>query len=475
MNEHSLPEDLARWPKDAYALLGVDHEVNPRDLRRVYTRLIRTFKPEQFPDHFRRIREAYEFVLRQAEFFQMIRGSVPEENAKAEPAAEPIPAPREATDGPTSDEPALVIPPWQTGPSLVGKLEQLWQRACSGEEAAAYRRLVELQEAQPGAVDVLLRLYWLLALTPDLDPKRTPCDWLAQGLSGSLGGPLWELYRREIAENPAEAFSDRCNRLLRQSTQGGRIAELAEWRFQAASRLGRWQAIDDDLEILHDCLAIDEPEAWVRLLISAAELLAAMPGDGARALLLECQRQIEHYGQLQTRLAESLDRLEFTMEVGSALRKRPPDVVPPLLADLIAVSWCRPFVEFRPQLLRYLEHVADDPTAGLIELDDVQSLATPVLAQLSNVLVVYRGSLIDEPDGPRDRETIGRQVGDYLEELSVGEPYDNIRNGLLKFCLREAISPETVAELAADTDLETHVTKDWPLRCVYWACRAFWG
>ena len=41
-----LPEDLSRWPTDPYALLGVTHDVAPRDLKRAYTQLIRTYKPE---------------------------------------------------------------------------------------------------------------------------------------------------------------------------------------------------------------------------------------------------------------------------------------------------------------------------------------------------------------------------------------------------------------------------------------------
>src|SRR5437764_570636 len=69
VSEPSLPDDPARWPDDPYELLGVPRDVSPRDLRRAYTRLIRAYKPEHFPEQFRRIRAAYETVLRLAEFF----------------------------------------------------------------------------------------------------------------------------------------------------------------------------------------------------------------------------------------------------------------------------------------------------------------------------------------------------------------------------------------------------------------------
>src|SRR5262245_65574254 len=110
MNDSSLPEDLARWPKDPYQLLGVTPNIDPRELRKIYTRLIRAYKPEQFPEHFRRIRDAYEIVLRQVEFYKQFRSSsekVGEEQAQpsttnstaseAAAANETIPAPRRGT------------------------------------------------------------------------------------------------------------------------------------------------------------------------------------------------------------------------------------------------------------------------------------------------------------------------------------------------------------------------------------------
>ena len=55
-----LPEDVRRWPSDPFELLGVSRDVPPRELKRAYTHLIRTYKPEHAPEQFRRIREAYD-------------------------------------------------------------------------------------------------------------------------------------------------------------------------------------------------------------------------------------------------------------------------------------------------------------------------------------------------------------------------------------------------------------------------------
>src|SRR5947199_304059 len=76
-------------------------------------------------------------------------------------------------------------------------------------EAEAYSGLAELARARPDRADVPVRLYWLLALDPQLDPRRTRHDWLALALARSgLRGPAAELYRRELAADPHRALAD---------------------------------------------------------------------------------------------------------------------------------------------------------------------------------------------------------------------------------------------------------------------------
>jgi preprotein translocase subunit Sec63 len=48
MSESHLPDDVAKWPDDPYALLGVDHSVDRRSLRQAYVRLIRVYRPEHY-------------------------------------------------------------------------------------------------------------------------------------------------------------------------------------------------------------------------------------------------------------------------------------------------------------------------------------------------------------------------------------------------------------------------------------------
>lgn len=478
MSDHSLPEDLSAWPSNPYVLLGVQYGVGPNELRRAYTRLIRTYKPEQYPDHFRRIREAYESVLGQLEFMKLIRRETSDDDDSASPSGPTsAPASAAATEEEPAD-PAVIVPrPWQPTADDVDELEKLWKQACGGEEAAVYRRLVEMHESQPGRTDVLLRLYWLLALTPELAPARSPCSWLVAGLRGGrLTGPLWELYRREIQENPEEAITERCTDLLQQAAGSGQLTDLVELRWQAAARLGNWQIIDDDMETLHERLANSDPDAWIRLVISAAEKFAFQEGTEPQNLIKNCQAEINRYPELHTRMADEIDRLELHLDAAAALHKLekgPRSFQPPGLIRLVRLSLSRPHVELRPALMDYLAPLARDPRAALDDLDLVARGASPVLAQFSNILVQFRGYVVPYGEDGRSRESLALLVQAFLEEVEYTS-YPDLRPKLVEFCNREAIFPEAVAELADNDHLANQIMGDWPLRCVCLGCYLFW-
>ena len=228
---------LSRWPDNAFELLGVSPGVLPRELRRAYTRLIRIYKPEQFPEHFRRIRAAFEQVLRFAELFG--------HSAEPETMGPPVPPPAALK----AHEPSANLPPVLRPEDAE---REFWELACQGEVERAYDGFLCLNREHPGRTEVLVRLYWLLELYGELDTQRSPRDWLVEALRASgLMGPARELYRREIDADPGEGVSERCAQLLESRTCSARqLADLALWRLQAASRLGRWHIIEEDLERL---------------------------------------------------------------------------------------------------------------------------------------------------------------------------------------------------------------------------------
>lgn len=478
MSDHQLPDDLSRWPENAYQLLGVVPGVGPRELRRAYTRLIRTYKPEQYPEHFRRIREAYESLLHYAEFLGVSDSpSEPDASPEADVSApksarrnEPSPRP-EAEDGERIAAPPPYRPP---------DVAELWQMARDGDAATAYRRLVQLEETEAGRTDVCLAAYWLLVLEPRLDSGRGPCDWLARGLEASrLAGPLHELYRREIAENPAEALSGRCSRLLRAPAAAGLLAELAEWRWRAAARLKRLSILGLDLERLRPRLEAKEEEIWLRLLLTATGLLAFDQLPEFQPLFQKCLEEIEAHEHWHLRMPAAFDQYEFQRSIADGIPRlyslpRPPNLA--AIAELVKLAQNRPFPELRPVLLPLLSDLTQPPTQALGCLDRVHQTAPAVLAEFGNLLQQLASTLPDEDDD-RDPEDFADLVDTFLAGLS-SKDHQKFRLELLHFCLREAMDPHRAADCMAAQEypaLCQQVHDDWPLRHAWLACHIMGG
>jgi hypothetical protein len=255
VSESHLPDDLAQWPDDPFAVLGVRRGVGPRELRKAYTSLIRVFKPEHRPDHFRRIREAFEAIQRYAVFFTP--------NSDAEPT--PGPQPNTETSSVESRERDAPEDAPRATPVLVSA-DDLWNRAVWGETVEAYRAFVAELDRSPARTELYARLYWLATVEPEVDPHQPAAEWLTRGLSATgLSGMLLELYGTELLDNPAEALMPRATRLLSGNHSVRDLAAYARIRWQALARAGQWSAIREEFDRVRDpdtsfVLAGDGPE-----------------------------------------------------------------------------------------------------------------------------------------------------------------------------------------------------------------------
>src|ERR1700722_9274558 len=164
MSADHLPEDLRRWPRDPYQILGVSPNCDALEARKAYSSLIRHFKPEQYPEHFRLIRQAYDAVKRNAQYRGLMNADAATDNDAPKPP------------GNSALFPIANIP---SSPDL---LQILWDQACNGKEAEAYGKMREMYEINPHGSELPARLYALLLANPELDPQRSPCDWLVRGV-----------------------------------------------------------------------------------------------------------------------------------------------------------------------------------------------------------------------------------------------------------------------------------------------------
>jgi hypothetical protein len=117
MSDRSLPDDPARWPSNPCELLGVPFGGALRDLRRAYTRLIRVYKPEQYPEQFRLIRAAYDYLLPFARSSDAPEGSGPADAA----------GPRIFSSPRTSRSPARRMNSYRHGRGIEHHRHRVWR------------------------------------------------------------------------------------------------------------------------------------------------------------------------------------------------------------------------------------------------------------------------------------------------------------------------------------------------------------
>jgi hypothetical protein len=460
MSGDHLPDDLRHWPRDPYQVLGVASPCDPREARKAYTRLIRRFKPEQYPDHFQRIREAYDALKLDAQYFGSF---TPEEPADG------------ASDLPDGGTPEPVAAPELSPPTIKPDLLQVfWDMACNDQEDEAYRGLREMFEINPHGSEVPARLYAMLLANPELDPVRTPCDWLLRGMrTEGPWGPCRVLYRREIDDHPEEVLSDRFVSLLDQGTPLNSLAEFLAWRWEALQRLERIVLIDDDLKRVAGRLEQENEEGWVHLLLRAADYLAWQ----WRVRFEELGKEIETHVHVHVALAEDLSRLDFLRELSGTWGEFGADqrAMMPLVRAL-PLAWTNPF-ENRHRLLVHCRPIAENPALAFDQLDEVQRRAPLVPAHLAQTLAWLWPTAVD----PRDEAALASAITDTLGgvDLPISEgSYLLYRRHLLRLCVAEVIAPETVAAMLSPdraSFVYQRIHDDWPLRLVCLAHRLIWA
>jgi hypothetical protein len=476
----SLPEDVRRWPSDPFKLLGVPRNVAPLDLKRAYTRLIRAYKPEHAPEQFRRIREAYDKVRQAAE----VHGAFPQGIA-----AQPFEREEAATSEtvpPNQRSEAGQSPKRERLKSLEEQLDECWEWAIDGDEVKAYRTLERLHAQAPHDARIGVRLYWLLTLTPQVDPNRSPCDWLVAGLRrNGLNGPMRELYRRELAANPAEALNQRCSELIDALPASNGLAELVQWRWNGIAQTEQAaELIRGDLAELRERFLGCDEETWARLVFAAVDRIAFIQSQAARDLMVRCQHDLKTLEHLHLRLSAAFDRYELLLDLADKSRTVAQGGTPRHadFLDVVHRAWTTPIEELRPRLLAYLATIAGRPGQALQNFEFIQQVASPLLYQFRRALSVLE-AITDPPEDGRTQGDIAELVLSFARD-TPGAKYSEWRTPLLDFCLREVIMPEQVAaalaehadfQLSAEQHLSQAATKDLPLVCVCHACRLFWA
>jgi hypothetical protein len=460
MSAEELPEDVRAWPNNPYELFGVPPHVDAQSLRRVYHRLLRRFKPEQFPEQFMRIRAAYERLKFQAEQRASWGPISPAEEDSAAEASTPEAA---AWGEPTGAD--LSLPSEPSGDGLVHRQKLVhrqtpspdllaataWQRAIGGECAAAYHELRELFDRHPEHFTVPLQLYWLLRIAPEMDAERVAEDWLVGSIRrhGSRV-PAWGLYLDALRESATEALTARCTSLLSLPLSCHALRALLDLRWRAAAAAGNWNVIELDLMALRESRCRRDPLDWMSVLFLVSDHVAWSKASPACELFLHCAAELRTFSDYELEADEAFDHyarlteLTAVNRMGLAVYSPPP--APPRLMELVRHAWNRPAFTVRPEALAVVNGWVDDPPAALAALDELREAYPLHLAMLHQLFSSLGSDAVWMP-GEQRLSLIRPVIYPVLKEVMGSQSYGPLRRKLTLLGLLEGVTIDEVIEV----------------------------
>lgn len=485
MSDASLPDDLSQWPTDPYELFGIGRSSGIRDLRRAYAALIRKFKPEHYPQHFRRIRDAYETLEWQSRWRE--RGISFEASGIGDEITEAASEPPQSgssddqIQNPTPRHFEIREPQQTQKPRSDDDIDRVWRRAIKdgNDWQAVYRQHVQVAERAATDEVLFCRLYWLLTVAPHVDAQRKPVDWLATGLSRIPSTPrLLTLYFQELNRRPAEVLQERSRALLTQPRPIWELAELARQRWRALRVLGRLEEVAVDLRLLSGAY-LSAREEWVQLLITAVEVLVWSAGEAVAFQLGECLREIEQMTDVHLGLGGLLDRQELLLVIAGEYREYKdwlhPDF-PNGLFELLPELWLNSDAA-QLRLVEILESWVDHPETALDSLEYLNSVCHVTLMYLSDLFTALAPRHVNDANGAR-RRSIENLINTHEWTL-----YRSCRDQLCQYCLHTGIWLDDIlevmftdsryADLAAGP-AANYLRNDLPLKCLLAGHRAFW-
>lgn len=465
-----LSNDLSHWPTDPFLLLGVDRTVNERELKRAYVRLIKRFKPEHFPRHFRRLRDAFEEVHGQIASLDSRHGDTEETQNDVSVASSDQPPswemskqhPQEEGQGVVAGQASAITPI-----SAHNQFDADWELACTGQLPAAYERMRPTAIRESAGEDVFLGLYWILTMTPTIEPERQPIDWLYEGLRRhGFKGRLAALYRNKLKRYPQEGSAQQGTDLLRALQEPADIVELLYIRWLAFDQL-RSQSINsakqfvvdivNDYAIAEQLLRHEHEDHTAVVQFMTIDFLIWEDEPTAVEFVKNLILQLNaahHVHTSQGWRFDRYDRLLIAVNHWRRLRARrkPPwsTMLATLLLEFIRYAAIARYTDGSSLIGRCQSEIASDPHLAMSTIDALGADSSGLCRILISELEAAEYSV----DSNEEEEELDRPgLIEYLRNFVVESPwyrYDRFRRLLLDFCIQECVSPQAVAKAVSE-------------------------
>jgi hypothetical protein len=290
MTEH-LSDDPAGWPVDPYELLGVDRGCDEKVLRRAYSRLIRKYRPEQHPDEFQKIRDAYDLARGMLDISGISQGWDGDWQVAVERpgglSARSVPAP-----GPMSE-----------------RVSAIWELALQGDVEAALAALDREFGKYPESVEAAHCRYWLLKLSPALNDDVI-VTWIGEYVVRHPASPAFtNRLQAELAWSPWLVRRQELAALLDSDLPSQRLAEFALARWKSLAMADEFDLIVSEVETVRSKMTLDSTNDWIRLLAATLSLFVWGP-VGIRRQFDALHKQLNEFSELQLQMPHVFDEAE---------------------------------------------------------------------------------------------------------------------------------------------------------------------
>jgi hypothetical protein len=259
MNNQSLSENLEDWPVNLHEHFGVETNATERDLRRAYHRLIKVYRAEEYPNHFRKLTESYETLRAQIAYQESLTQKAEQDDDND---VGWFPSPPPDRNPPESQSPST---------ETISQSLMIWERAGDERLGTVITQLEKYCQISPREEEATLQLFWL----KKIHDGKPPFEFLENYLANvGLTGRAFQLYLNELDRVPEAATRAGCKSLLKQSANDPRLPELTRlvWFLQYHQK--KIGLIEKDLDSLRDELIYDHPSVWKELIYQAAEIIA---------------------------------------------------------------------------------------------------------------------------------------------------------------------------------------------------------
>jgi hypothetical protein len=488
MTDNALPDDLTQWPTNPYELLRVDVDIDERGLKRAYAKLIHKFSPEHHPQHFVRIRAAFEQVLNHLHALEQFHDLASQQNQDNWP--------RQAgtTDAltdrnqdfsfgrPADDD---VLTPsnrldHQQLFTIEEVLEAVWQTVLQGNLVQGYRDLAKLATQFRRHGQIYLRLYWLHRIYPELDSTRHYTYWLITGLQQSqYDDSAWKLYFDELRRYPYLAGRAEHLALLQSTIPPWRLHELLEHRCRAALQLNSWEWICKDLDLLRDKLKWDDSSTWVRVLFQVFAIAVWSSHPLAREIVQQSKNELEELSEIHSELRRDFIRFDRLLEAAADTPLDQLKIMDEHFPAFGGENWWRLLDKHDPRLKLNLESWVANPKRTLKLLTGFWKHARHLFTQIRRSIKRLERDQCDHR-GPERWESIRGPIQQFLLLRKTME-YRRFRAELLAFCVENRIALDEITipfEDWIDNEMSADViallNRDRPLKIVLHGVFAFW-